>query len=353
MVVALFAFILAGVDCIGAGSGRVTATPMPGHPTGKSVLLADLKVGTTTRAISFSPSGELISAGNTQENEKYVVTCWELDREKLRTKLKTDFETFVSFVDVSPNGETILAADNDGNVNVFSRDGRRITTYKMFERGGAYGGVVNTILDVKFVNDQEVLTVALENVASLRNVSTNVSKLYYLRSKSPDCAAFASFSGTLAWADEFSVFVWKGMLRAKARPCEIRVREKLDNYRMLACSDDGSAVAFAYGDSEIRLVDVNSGKIAKAWNGHKRQTLNILTALRKNDGFVSACADQVKIWRQNGDLVTTLQIDFDGIDDEEVSCVACNRDSTVLAVGTRQKILVYDLKRILNAREQK
>jgi WD40 repeat protein len=344
----MFAFIVAAMDALGSDASRVS--PLSAHLAGKDLLLAEFKVGTTTRAIEFSSNGELIAAGNAKEDNKFVVMRWNVERKRLMASTKTDFETFVTRADVSPNGEMVLAADYYGNVAVFTMAGKKIAAFKMFERGGAYGGVRNSILDVKFVNNKEVLTVAMENIVSVRDVTTNVSKLYYLRTSQPDCATFSRESSTLAWADKHSIYIWTKMFGPDSRPSEIRIRDEVKNYRALACSDDGSAVICAYGNSEVRLIDVNSRKVAKAWNAHQGQTLNDAVALGKNEGFVTATEDEIGIWRQNGDLVAIIPIDFRGEMDEEVSCVASNRDSSLLAVGTRQKIMVFDLKRILKAK---
>jgi len=101
-------FVVAEINCAGL-LNRVESKPTP-----EKVLLADLKVGATTRALSFSSNGDLVAAGNAQDNDdKYVVMCWDVERKKLKTSIKTEFETFITSVDVSPNGETILAADID------------------------------------------------------------------------------------------------------------------------------------------------------------------------------------------------------------------------------------------------
>ena len=281
----------------------------------------------------------MFSIGYIREPGQWVVRYWDIRGKKLLRTDLTDFKDSIDFLDSSPNGELILAAGDRGKVDVFTKAGKKVTSFKMFEFGNEIG--INQILDVKFLNNDEVLIVAPENIALRRNIHTNVSKLYYLRGRAPDGATISRESNSLAWVNDSFVYVWRPMLNRG--PVPVAIHAPGNNYSYLVCSDDGTKVLCATADSELGLYDVKKGKLIKSWNGHEGAGSAGVCALNENKGFVTASeGGKIKIWRSDGELVETLNL----AKDECIYRIRCNPGSTVLAIGATNSILVCDLNRL-------
>lgn len=331
------------------GHGPIPPTAILQSPNPKLGMdeIAQLEVGATVRALCFS-GDNLFAAGNAKSENRYALICWSLKNKQVMLSIKTDFETYVSSLNTSPASDMILAADRNGNIGVYSVEGKKIARFKMFERGGAFGSVVNTVLDVKLVDNETALTVAFENIVTIRNVTSSGSKMYYLKSGPPDCASYSVASDTLVWSDEYSVYTWKHLRNQESVPTKMRIPIKQIEPRSISVSADGSSVVVASGDSEMLLYDTTTGTIVKKWNGHNRMTLHALVAIAGNKGYATACADEVKVWDSKGHLLAVHKMYFEKDSNEEVSCIAADGSGTMLAVGTRSRIFLFDLKAVLN-----
>jgi WD40 repeat protein len=290
-----------------------------------------------TGAFVFSKKGDvLIAAGGVKENDKYVLLRWDLKRKVPMKHIETDFDTYVESLDQSPDGKSLLAVDGNGNVAVFSDTGEQLAKFRLFEKR------VNRILDVKFRNDEEVLTISRQSVIECRNFRTKHTKLYYISGRPPKGATFVVNANALLWVNDRTVCMWSPMLREASDPIEVFAPENRYS-RIVSCGDRATALC-ATSDSEMGLIDIRKGDVTKTWNAHGHDTLAALIPLSQRRAYASAseCGD-IKLWNSMGEMVGAANVG----DSQIVYGMASNHDSTLLAVGTKTRVVVLEVKEIL------
>jgi WD40 repeat protein len=299
-------------------------------------LIAEFHTGQPTGALVFSKSGDvLVAAGGVKQDDKYVLLRWDVKRKIPLKKVETDFTSYIAFLDRSPDGQSIVAADGNGNVAVFREAGKQIARFRLFEQ------TLNNILDVRFLNDDEVVTVSGESVIERRNFRTNIRKLYYQPGRAPTGATIAITADAIAWVNDRTVCLWKPMLREDS--CPIKLFAPDNRHSFVACSDDAATILCGTSDSNMELYDVKMEKPIRTWNAHRRATLGALISLKERKGFVSASeAGEIKLWGAAGQATATVTLG----DGQTVYGIASNQDSTLLAVGTENKILLLDIRRL-------
>lgn len=302
-------------------------------PAGPGVVKCRLEVSATTRALAFSPTkDDLYFAGNIAEDGKYIINRWDLRQKKTNKTITTPFPTFVQLLDVAPDEKTVLAADYRGNVVAFDlENGKSVAAIKMFEKKS------NWLLDIKFVDERNVLSFAHESIGVIRNVSSNETRIYHLSLNTCFAATVSHDKKTWAWCTKTLLYCWKAAPEGGFEVQEIRAND--NSYCRMAISDDGTQFVCATSDSRMDLFDVASRKKVKSWVGHKEAFIGALIALRGNKGYASAADDgKVNLWDEHGELISSVS------HGDEVYALATNWKGTLLAsAGRGNAIIVWDL----------
>lgn len=299
-------------------------------------VIASVATGDVARAIVFTSPNHLLASGYAKCNGQYVFVKLDYSQQKMDKSTRTGFDTYITSMDLSPDGRSFLAADERGTVAVFSLEGAKLDTFRLFEYGA------NNVLDVKFLNNREVVTIQGENIACRRNLKTGVNYLYRLSGRVSSGGCVLRNANAIVWTSDRFVNIWNPLLDKETQPVSIFAPD--NTYRKVACSYDGSRILCASHDSGLAIYDVDRKKLMKTWNGHRGMSFVDVVPLSNNVGFITASADgDIRIWSQEGDPVGNLKVP----NDEPVYCLAANAQSSRLAVSTDKNILLFDLERIL------
>jgi WD40 repeat protein len=311
----------------------------PAYPTN---VLVEFDTVEATGAFAFSKNGEiLIAAGGVKKNDEYVLLRRDLKRNVALECVRTSLGTYVDLLDRSPDGKSLLAVDGQGNVAVFAESGREIAKFRLFEPK------LNRLVAVKFLNDTEILTVSRESVIERRSFRTGLTKLYYLSGRAPAGATIATGADALAWVNDRTVCLWKPMLREDSDPIEVFSPD--NRYDTVICSDNAATVLCGGDYSELALYDMKKRKLIKSWSAHERETLAGLVSIRQRQEFLSvSVGGEIKVWSAAGDLVAATSLGEKLV----VYGIASNDNSTLLAVGTRNRVFVVDLKALVEKKAE-
>jgi WD40 repeat protein/energy-coupling factor transporter ATP-binding protein EcfA2 len=124
------------------------------------------------KSINFSPDSKIIAVAN-----KAKVDFWHLDDRAIVQTLRLDGENSISSINFSPNGKTIAIATNQGRVDIWYLDGKKLE-HQQFN--GLVGNAVN-IENIAFSPDGQAITLAYQDkTAILLNLDRfqNLSPLF-------------------------------------------------------------------------------------------------------------------------------------------------------------------------------
>jgi WD40 repeat protein len=284
-------------------------------------------------AFAFSKNGEvLIAAGSVQLNKECILLRRDLKQNVFLPHLRTEFGNYIKFLDRSPDGESLLAVDGNGNVAVF-KEFEQVAKFRLFEQK------VNRLLDVKFLNNAEIVTFSRESVTERRNFKTGLTKLYHLWARTPKAGGIAIEADALVWANDRAVFLWKPMLHADPDPIAIPAAD--NRYSKIVCSNDAGTILCGGDYSQLALYDMEKGKLVKAWKAHGHEAIAGLVSLKQRNEFLSvSMRGEVKVWSAAGEMVAATTLG----DDLTVYGIRANHESTLVAIGTENKVFVLDVK---------
>jgi WD40 repeat protein len=351
-------------SCCGPSEGQ----PRARKAQGTAHLSAVLGPLDNVYALAYSPDGRFLLSGGDQghETDKLVVNRWDVTAKKLSTTLQTGNKRQIQKIAYSPSGKSFAVADYDGEVHVWSREGKKLNAFRHLENQ------VTTIKHLQFADEETLFSVDWHGVAQKWNIKNNRTDTSLLDSDIHLISA-AGASPSLsffAWCDPYSLHVDAAVDKNPAVKRRVRrdkglviVEMEADlkasahikfskQIRMHKCaiSADGAFVIAVSEKGMLYLFDISRKTMVKRWEGHQ-PTLNIYAVLALPDqkGFVTADAGgNIKFWSRTGDLIAQVRYY-----NSATCALALSPDGGVLATtGENQRILLWDLKAILRGKKR-
>jgi WD40 repeat protein len=244
-----------------------------------------------TRLVTVSQGDGAFRSDGRQLLEPPMVILWDGSKRELIARLDghTDRVNTVTF---STDGKKLLTTCNDGNVRVWDA----ATGSLMFTLSG-HSGVVNGAAFSP--DDSHIITVSSDRTARLWSIQGKLIKVLEAHNNAIRHVAFSPDGSFVATgSDDFTVQVWHavdgaavgalgghgGAIYALFFPSNDRIvsasadgtvrlwnvlsaqplvvsDKRSYNGGASAVSDDGTLVSMSWGDSEVRIIDIASGKI--------------------------------------------------------------------------------------------
>ncbi|HEY9604661.1 MAG TPA: WD40 repeat domain-containing protein [Allocoleopsis sp.] len=281
----------------------------------------------TVFSLSFSPDGKTLASASADR----TVQIWSVDG-KLLSTLKGHSDSVFS-VSFSPDGQTIASASRDGTVKLWNKNGSLLKTLK---------GHTKMVLSVSFSPDGQTIASASQD---------GVIKLWH-----PDGSEKLSWKGHRDRVSDVS-FSPEGKIIASASGdgtiklwnldgTLLKTIQAVNIYR-IRFSPDGKTIAGAYLDGTIKLWSKNGSllKTIKRRENLENDENSVLSVSFSPNGKILASASKdgtVKLWNLKGELQMTLKgHEF------WVYSVAFSPDGTTLAsAGSDRTIRLWNLKGI-------
>ncbi|MBD2603840.1 PD40 domain-containing protein [Scytonema hofmannii FACHB-248] len=267
------------------------------------------------KSVSFSPDGKTIaSASHSPKGNQGNISLWNWNEnsKKWDKKLSIDAHRgWIWQVSFSPNGQTLASASNDGTINLWSREGKLLTSKN----------IGNESYSISFSPDGKTLASGDANKKvilweykgdSLTEIQTLSDHTNGVRSVS-----FSPDGQLLASADFNNIIkLW----RKEGNSWEFQKNLVGHQNRLQAVtfSPDGQLLVSSSTDGTVRLWN-RDGKLINTLYGHTQGVTNVAFS-PDSQIIASAGADiSVILWGRDGSLLRSIKKHTDGVYDVEFS----------------------------------
>ncbi len=256
---------------------------------GKTITLNNDKYGiNSVTSLGFSPDGQSLAIGTENQGIKILNIQGSIIKD-----LKGHKNSLTS-VNFSPDGKLLVSTDKY-NIKLWNSDGQDIKTIEnygavetRFSEDGKNIVITNINRTVKFYNLEGVL---------LKNINNNRSDMM-LTNLSPDGKIFASVH---RWGNRYITIE-----KTNSEYVGIGFAGHNDKITHLQFSPDGKILASASKDKEVKLWRIDKDTLAKE---HKHPDNKIFFISKKQTIISGDTNKKVRIWRNNGSLIKTIQAD--------------------------------------------
>ena len=305
-------------------------------------------------SIKFNPQGNILASGS---EDKKNIKLWEIPDGGLKETLKEyssnskfRHSTSVNSISFSPEGKTLVSADNEGWIKLWrTHDGYTIDSLK---------GHNHAINDVSFSSDGKILASASADKSVKLWDTKKRSMLATLTEHTSEIldVDFSPNSNILATASmDKTVKIWRieipeTMLKQEKLPQTLKVillktlKGHSNQVNTVSFSPDGKILASASSDQTIKLWEVKEGTLLETLNGHK-QSIWRVNFSPNGKIIASASSDKsVKLWDLNGRELKTLNGH-----NSDVYDVSFNPDGKIItsaSAGGEIKLWRFDSKKL-------
>jgi len=272
-------------------------------------------------SVSFSPNGELIASGSSDN----TVKLWQRDGSFLKTL--TGHQKSVNSVSFSRDGELIASASSDKTIKLWTREG---TLLKTLQGQSSFNSVSFSRDILASGSSDNTIKLWSRDGKLLKTLSGHRGSVHSV-SFSPDNQILASGS------DDNTVKLWSrdGTL-LKTLQGHTRGVESV------SFSPDGSLIASASDDNTVKLWS-RDGQLLKTLLGHTRG-IHSVSFSADSQTLASASDDTtVKLWSRDGTLLKTLTGHHHGVNQVSFSpdnqTLASASDDNTVKLWSREQIL--------------
>ena len=312
------------------------------------------------KTITFSPNGQLLVGANNKE-----IRLWDAGTGKIKTKIKNS--VWHKLLTFSPDGKTLAhAGGNDYTVqlrdsytgklkNTFSGNPEYIKMTKISADGTPkeVDYATKCVYTIAFSPDGGTLAVASDGEIRLWDVDTGIHKatlkglgLFYDLVFSPDGRTLAATNDPPQ--SEIGIFLWD-IDPTDVRKSELRcvlTDHKLD-VNSIVFSPNGQLLASGHKFNNIRLWDIETGKLELIFKGHKYPLWTQSVAFAPNGDMLASLSISIQssdskaeilLWdAATGEYITTL-IGHDKAIDNSIplhsSSIAFSPNGEILVSGS-------------------
>jgi WD40 repeat protein len=328
--------------------GQLVAFSQDGTRKMGDFVICELECVPNTYALAFTRDGRfLLSGGNEQENSKYVVRRWEVQKRICDAKTATDLASQIKKLACSQLSDIFAASDVlSGNVAVFKIDGTKLNEFKHFGNGDANNRWLS------FFGDGDLFAACSAKIAHKWNVATNRTLTYLIEIDGRAGAVLESFTATNSGSNCAScqngvITFYKDRMAKNEGSFKLPTTDYVD---LLALTEDGKTLMAAGYGANLYLVDVVHKKLIKSWKGHPGGGVFCMLTLPQLNAFITSDSlGNIKIWDDKGELIVSVR-KYEHL----VCALAANNDGTILAsAGELQKsIILWDIKKLLGGNKR-
>ena len=282
------------------------------------------------RQIAYSPNGKYLAVAGSVGIWIYDMTTYQ------EVKLLTEFNSGVSSVVFSPDGNRIISGNEDGTVSLWNtHTGEHIQTFK----------ISVSILSVAISPDGKIIATGSgeeDEMGSIGTTLLDISTGKHLRSFggpyevmsvcfSPDGKTLAS-SGD-EWDSNIRLWdVQTGeLLKTLKKRTAFEDFEGRD-VNSVVFSPDGNMIASGSGNGTIRLWNAHSGEFIKYLEGHTKSVNSVVFSPNGNT-LISTGEEGVCLWDVNtGEYIDEFQI--------HAVSAAFSPDGKTCAIGSEMGVFV-------------
>jgi WD40 repeat protein/uncharacterized caspase-like protein len=223
-------------------------------------------------------------------------------------------------ISLSPSGETVAAANNDGTIAIWDAKGTLLTTLK---------GHNAPVLSLNFSPDGQTL---ISGSADLSVRLWQIDRVEH-QAIASDTMSVSPDGKFLATAKDGIIQIWQ-----KNVDNSIKLLKSLNHsgssILTLSFSPDGQTIASGGDDKTIQLWDVGDGNLKQTLTGHQAQVTSIVFS-PDGKAIASGSDDKtIKLWRTDETLVTTI----DG-QDATIDALSFSPDGQILASAGSDRII--------------
>jgi WD40 repeat protein len=295
-------------------------------------------------AVAFSPNGEYLAAAGNQVDKanKSTIAIWKISKHNLVRQISTESTVQLQHVAWSPDGSVLAAGDMAGEVWIVGMEGKRINAFRHLE------GRNTPIQRLMYLDNAHVFSVCRFSIGHIWNIWTNRTSTFQFWSAPGYVNGAAATPGAkvVAVCEVASITLFAARLSLPTGEIPLKVGHEI---RKIEISQDGRCVVGVGKAGKLLLFDVTKKSLVKEWKAHDDE-IYALATIPNGKGFVSAdAAGHIKVWNQKGDVLAQMQKY-----DTPVAALAVSADGSLLASsGENQRIVIWDLKKLLTRKKQK
>jgi WD40 repeat protein len=278
----------------------------------------------TIYSVSISPDGQKIATAS----EDGTVKIWNQKGENIQT-LK-GHQGAVYSVSFSPDGQKIATASEDKTAKIWNLQGETLVTYTDHKE---------SVYSISFSPDgQKILTTSRDKTARLWNLAGKTLQIFQGHKRSIDSASFSPDGQKVATASrDGTIKIWdlSGKILLSLG------KENIDAFYSVNFSPDGQKIAGAAGDKTAKIWDLQ-GNLITTLSGHQ-DFVNSVNFSPDSKFIVTASSDgTAKIWELQGQEITTLR----GHQESVFSAVFSNNNQQLITTSSDQTAKIWQWKNL-------
>ena len=290
--------------------------------TGKEVSVLKDRAKVRSGSIAFSPDGATLASASVDRfgGTSGKVTLWDVETGRNRTTLHGHAER-ISNISFSPDGATLASGLRSGAIKLWDiKTGKTIHTYSREGNLGVFSPDGKTLASAGWRGIELWEVGTHKNISSLKMLRTDIR-----------CLAFSPDSQILAWVREDQVKLWKhasGSLFGFIGLGITTLKGHTDEVHSVAFSPDGATLASAGRDKTVKLWNVSTGQNIRTLE-HIKPVMNVAFSPDGKTLAAGRVGGEIELWNvSTGQNLATF-----GKHKGAVFSVAFSPDGTTLASG--------------------
>ncbi|MFM2379801.1 MAG: hypothetical protein RLZZ143_2380 [Cyanobacteriota bacterium] len=243
----------------------------------------------TIYSVSISPDGQKIATAS----QDGTVKIWNQKGENIQTLI--GHQGAVYSVSFSPDGQKIATASEDKTAKIWNLQGQNLVTYPDHQE---------SVYSVSFSPDgQKIVTTSRDKTARLWNLSGETLQVFKGHKRSIDAASFSPDGQKIATASrDGTIKIWD----LSGKIILSLGQENIEAFYSVNFSPDGQKIAGAAADKTAKIWDLQGNLIA-TFRGHQ-DFVNSVNFSPDGQFIITASSDgSAKIWGMQGEEITTLR----------------------------------------------
>ncbi|TRU28466.1 MAG: hypothetical protein EWV92_21750 [Microcystis aeruginosa Ma_MB_S_20031200_S102] len=243
----------------------------------------------TIYSVSISPDGQKIATAS----QDGTVKIWNQKGENIQTL--TGHQGAVYSVSFSPDGQKIATASEDKTAKIWNLQGQNLVTYPDHQE---------SVYSVSFSPDgQKIVTTSRDKTARLWNLSGETLQVFKGHKRSIDAASFSPDGQKIATASrDGTIKIWD----LSGKIILSLGQDNIGAFYSVNFSPDGQKIAGAAADKTAKIWDLQ-GNLRATFRGHQ-DFVNSVNFSPDGQFIITASSDgSAKIWGLQGEEITTLR----------------------------------------------